>query len=100
MPVVRAVAIPAGVISVASSVAAIAFFEMATESRGAADLDGSHNAQLLKGKLVSFPVGRALLPENVGHFESGPQHPGLFPELLFRLTPQPVERADGGGDDV
>jgi hypothetical protein len=36
------------------------------------NLDGTHDTQLLQGKRVSFPVGRALFSKNVGHFESGP----------------------------
>jgi hypothetical protein len=42
-----AVAVPAGVVSVSGGVAAVAFFEVATERRRTADLDGPHDAQLL-----------------------------------------------------
>jgi hypothetical protein len=65
-----------------------------------ANLDGPHDAQLLQGKLVIFPVSRAVLSKNAGHFESGPRHPGLFPGLLFRLDPECVERTGGGRDHV
>jgi hypothetical protein len=65
-----------------------AFFDVAAEGRRAANLDGAHDAQLLIRKLVSFPVIRAMPPKNVGHFESGPWHPALFPRLLFRFHAQ------------
>ena len=56
----------------AGYIAVIALFDMATEGRRAADLDGAHDAQLLIRKRVSFPVSGAMLSNNVGHFESGP----------------------------
>ena len=43
----RAVAVPAGIIGVSFCVAVAAFFLVATESRGAAYLDGPHDTQLL-----------------------------------------------------
>jgi len=89
----------AGVISVAGSIAVIAFFEMATEGRGAADLDGSHYAQLRERKRVSFPVGSAISSKDVGHFQSGPRHP-LLPGLLLRFVSQSVEWALGGRNDM
>ena len=83
----RAMTVPAGVVSVASSVAAVAFFEMAAEDCGTAGFDGPHDAQLRKGKRVSFPVSSAVLSKNVGHFESGPWHPGYFRGFCFGLLP-------------
>jgi hypothetical protein len=93
-------AVPAGVVGDARKVAVVAFFDMAAQRGGAANFNSAHDAQLLKGKLVSFPVSAAVLSENVGHFKSRPWHPGLFPGLRFRLAPDPVERTGGGGDDV
>src|ERR1019366_5267643 len=81
----RTVTVAARVVRVAGKIAAIAFFDMAAESRCSAGLDGTHDAQLLIGKRVSFPVIRAISPENIGHFQSGPWHPGLFPGLLLWL---------------
>jgi hypothetical protein len=49
-----------------------ALFDVATERRRAADLDGAHDTQLFVRKLVSFPVLPAMLSKDVGHFESGP----------------------------
>src|SRR5216684_8227285 len=93
-------AVPAGVVGYARNVAVVAFFDMAAQRGGTANFDGAHDAQLLNGKPVSFPVSAAVLSENVGHFKSGPWHPGLFPRLRFRLEPDPVERTGGGGNDV
>jgi hypothetical protein len=70
----RTMAIAAGVICVAGKVAAVAFFDMATESRRTADFDGAHDAQLLMGKLVSLPVSSAIPSKKIGHFERGPWH--------------------------
>jgi hypothetical protein len=70
----RAMAVAARVVRVAFFSAVVALFEMATEGRSAANLDGPHNTQLLQGKPVSFPAGGAVHSENVGHFESGPWH--------------------------
>jgi hypothetical protein len=51
-----------------------AVFGMAAESGRAADLDGAHHGQLFKRKRVSFPVSRAVLSKDAGHFQSGPPH--------------------------
>jgi hypothetical protein len=77
-----AVAVPAGVVSVLDSFAVVAFFGMATEDCRAANLDGSHDAQLLEGKLVGIPVSRAVLSKDVGHFKSGPWHPDYFRDFF------------------
>ena len=50
----------------------VAFFEVATEGRGTADLDRAHHTQLLYGKRMSLAIGAAVLSKDVGHFESGP----------------------------
>ncbi len=71
----RAVAVPAGVVGVTRFRAVVAFFEMTTKDRGATNLDGSHDTQLLQRKRVSFPVSSAVPAKNVGHFQSGPWHP-------------------------
>ena len=93
-------AIPAGVISVAGSIAVIAFFEMATEGRGAADLDGAQDTLLFQWKLVSFPICVAVLSKNIGHFKSGPGHPELFPGLRFLVAHQSIERTGRTGNHM
>src|ERR1035438_921161 len=95
-----AVAVPAGVVGVAFFSAVVALFEMATEGRSATNLDGSHDAQLLQRKPVGFPISSAVRSKNIGHFESGPRHPELFPGLLSGLDPERVERAGCGRDHV
>jgi hypothetical protein len=42
-----AMAVSAGIVSVSGGVAAVAFFDVATERRRAANFDGPHDAQLL-----------------------------------------------------
>jgi hypothetical protein len=90
----------AGVVSVTSCVAVVAFFEVATEDCRSANLDGPHDTQLLQGKRVSFPVTGSVRSKNVGHFESGPRHPELFPGLRLRAAHQPVEWAERTGGNV
>ena len=73
-----AVAIAAGVVGVMRESAAVAFFDMAAECRGAADLHGAHDAKLRQRQEVRRAVIRAMLSENVGHFESGSGPPNYF----------------------
>jgi hypothetical protein len=81
-----AVPVAAGVIGVASCRTVVAFFEVATEGRGTADLDGAQDTQLLYGERMSLSVGAAVLSKDVGHFKSGPGHPDYFRGLGFRLA--------------
>jgi hypothetical protein len=77
------VTIPAGVVGFTGKIAAVALFDMATKGRRAAGLDGPHDAQLLIGERVGCPVSGAVLSKDVGHFQSGPWHPELFPGFLL-----------------
>jgi hypothetical protein len=83
----RAMAVAARVVSVAFFSAVVALFEVATEGCGAADLDGSHNTELLQGKPMTFPVNGSVLSKNVGHFESGPRHPESISGALASFGP-------------
>ena len=63
-----------------------ALSDMAAERRRAADLDGPHDAELFPRKPVSFPVLRAVLPEDAGQLRSWPRHDAYRPAVRFRLA--------------
>jgi hypothetical protein len=67
----------AGVVSVTSCVAVVAFFEVATERRGTARLDGVHQTELMEGQAMLLAVPGAVGVEDAGHLEGGPGHVGF-----------------------
>src|SRR5882724_1817545 len=66
--------VAAGVIAVTLSLTAVAFFDMATEGGGAADLNGAHQTELIPRQGMELPVSRPVLPKNVSQFEHWPRH--------------------------
>ena len=75
----------------------------AAQRRGAAGLDGLHQAMLMQGQFMRLPVGGAVLPEDVGQLQGWRRHGRSAGDLAFGLSlglPEPVKRADGFGDGV
>jgi len=58
--------------------AVVAFFDMAAEGGGAADLDGAHNAQMFPRQRMGLAIVRAMLSKNIGHLKGWPWHRGYF----------------------
>ncbi len=48
----------------------VALIFMASKSRGAADLDGVHDPKLLVGQPMGFPIGGAVLTEDLRHLKA------------------------------
>ena len=68
--------IPAGVIRDLQMAAVVTLILMAAQNRGSADLDGTHNSQLISGQPVGLSIGRAVLTENLRNLQAaGGSHP-------------------------
>jgi len=65
-------AVSAGVVTVARVAALAAFFGMASQPGGSAELDGAHDTQLLKRESACGAVSLAIVPQNGGQFENRP----------------------------
>ena len=65
----------------------VAFFDMATEDRRAANLDGAHDAQLLERKLVGFPVSEPCCRKMSATSRVGRGIRSYFRGFGFGLTP-------------
>jgi hypothetical protein len=49
---------------------------MAAKDRGSADLDGAHDSQSIAGQPMGFPIGRAVLTEDLRNLKAtGGSHP-------------------------
>jgi hypothetical protein len=57
-------------------IAPVTPLQMAAKGGSPADLDGAHGTMLLSrhGRAMQLPVLRAVLPEDVGHFQLWPVH--------------------------
>ncbi len=58
--------------------AVAASFDMTAEGGRAAGLDGAHRLELFKRERVVVAVRLAVMPENIGQFETGPGHASGF----------------------
>ena len=52
-------------------------FDRTAQCRGAAGLDGLHQAMLMQGQRVTLPVGGTVLSKDVGQLQSRPRHQRL-----------------------
>jgi len=50
--------------------AVIALILMTAKDRGSADLDGTHDSQLIAGQPMTFSIGRAVLTEDLRHLKA------------------------------
>jgi hypothetical protein len=77
-----------------------AFFDVATESRRPADLDGSHQPQLFFGQCVSLAISPAVTSKDVSQFQDWPGHGALLFGPWFSRLHQRVQRTGRAGHDV
>ena len=63
--------------------AAVAPFDSTAHGRGAAGLDGLHQAMLMQGQRVGLPIGGAVLSKNVGQLQGWRSHQ-RWERLLLR----------------
>jgi hypothetical protein len=75
-----AVPVAAGAVLNVGIVAVVAPSGGAAQGRGAAVLDGPHQAMLMQGQSMGLPVRRTMLPKDVGHLQGGPWHGRLSAE--------------------
>jgi hypothetical protein len=80
-------------------IALVAFFDMAAEHSGAANLDGAHDTQLFARQFVRGAVSLSVLSKNVGQLESRPAH-GLRLRPQLGIARQFVERAGRARHDM
>ena len=90
----RTVPIPTRVVGDTSMRAVVAFFDMTAEYSGAANLNGTHDAQLAAGECVRLAIGGAVPSKNVGQLDSRPGH-GARLLLLGFAEWQLIERTGG-----
>ena len=65
------VPVSTGVIKYLQMAAVVALILMAAQDRGSADLDGSHDPQMIAGQPMGFPPGtRAVLTEDLRHLKT------------------------------
>ena len=79
-----AVPVPAGIVGNLLVVAVAALFDMATEDRRAADLDGAHHPLLLERDGVVLAKFLAVVSKDVGQLKGWPGHGSGFGSLGFR----------------
>ena len=92
-------AIAAGVVGVACKIAAVAFFDVATEGCRAADLNGAHDAQLMQRRDVSFAGKRRHVVEKCRPLREQAVASGIISGLPLWLDGSgfsPARRADWG----
>ncbi len=57
--------------------AVVTLIFMAAQDRGSAELDGAHDSQRIAGQPMGFPIGRAVLTEDLCNLKAtGGSHPG------------------------
>lgn len=68
--------IAAGVVGASRKAAFITNVDVTTQEGGSADFDGAHGTMLITrhGSAVDPPILRAVLAENIGHFQGRPGH--------------------------
>src|SRR5580704_11383171 len=92
--------VTAGVVRNAEMRTLAAFFDVAAEGSGAAGLDSSHDAQLLRRQAMRGAIGGAVLSKNVSQFENWPGHSGLLFAWALGRECEPIQRTDGFGESV
>ena len=50
--------------------AVVALIFVASQDRGSADLDGTHDPQMIAGQPMGFSIGRAVLTENIRNLKA------------------------------
>ena len=76
MPMVKTMAVTAGVVRNAFLGALVASLQMAPERGGTAGLNGLHQPELMEGQAMLFAVPGAVGAEDAGHLKGGPGQSG------------------------